>query len=108
MWGSVGSVVRTVKKKLRRPTLIYVALALVAALVASTFLRSGSDPDQFTLNEFRAFVAEGEVETATIKDRSHEVRGELRDGTEYRVSYPAEFVDELTAEMSDAEPVIEL
>jgi cell division protease FtsH len=102
----MGSVVRTVKKKLRRPTLIYVALALVAALVASSFLRSGSDPEQFTLNEFRDFVADGEVDTATIKDRSHEVRGELRDGTEYKVTYPAEFAAELTNELSDAEPTI--
>src|SRR3546814_14105895 len=35
--------------------------------------------------QFRGEVADGEVETATITDRSHEVRGELRDGTEYKV-----------------------
>jgi cell division protease FtsH len=97
-----------VKKRLRRPTLLYVGLALVAAIVASSFLRSGSDPEQLTLNQFRDLVADGEVETATIKDRSHEVRGELRDGTEFKVTYPAEFVDELTGEMSDARPAIEI
>ncbi|HEX4901218.1 MAG TPA: ATP-dependent zinc metalloprotease FtsH [Acidimicrobiales bacterium] len=96
------------KKKLRRPTLLYVALALVAALVASSFLRSGSDPEDLTLNEYRALVADGEVETATIKDRSHAVEGELRDGTEYAVSYPSEFADELTIELAEAEPAIDI
>jgi len=97
-----------VKKKLRRPTLLYVALALVAALVASSFLRSGSDTEELSLNRFRALVADGEVETATFKDRSHAVQGELRDGTEYEVSYPAEFADELTTELADAEPAIDI
>jgi len=97
-----------VKKKLRRPTLLYIALALVAALVASSFLRSGSDAEDLTLNEFRAYVEDGEVETATIKDRSHEVKGELRDGNDYTVSYPAEFADELTEELSEARPAIEI
>ncbi|MFP5323045.1 MAG: ATP-dependent zinc metalloprotease FtsH [Acidimicrobiia bacterium] len=96
------------KKKLRRPTLLYVALALVAALVASSFLRSGSDAEDLTLNEFRTLVADGEVETATIKDRSHAVQGELRDGTEYSVSYPSEFADELTTELAEAEPAIDI
>src|SRR3546814_15650134 len=58
--------------------------------------------------QFRGEVADGEVETATIKDRSHEVRGELRDGTEYKVSYPSEFADELTIELSEARPAIEI
>jgi len=97
-----------VKKKLRRPTLVYVALALVAAFVASSFLRTGSDAEDLTLNEFRTLVADGEVENATIKDRSHEVQGDLRDGSEYKVSYPSEFADELTIELAEADPAIDI
>ncbi len=96
------------KKKLRRPTLVYVALALVAAFVASSFLRTGSDAEDLTLNEFRTLVADGEVENATIKDRSHEVQGDLRDGSEYKVSYPSEFADELTIELAEADPAIDI
>jgi cell division protease FtsH len=95
-------------KRLRRPTVIYIVIALVAAMIASSFLRQGPDVEQLNLNEFRAFVAAGEVETATIKDRSHEVVGELDDGSRYEVSFPSEFADELTVELSDAEPAIDI
>ena len=95
-------------KRFRRSTLIYVVLAVVALVAASSFLRPGSDVEDLTLNEFRTFVADGEVENATIKDRSNAVEGELRDGTEYKVSFPGEFADELTIELTDADPVIEV
>ncbi len=95
-------------KKLRRPVVVYVVLALVAAFVASTFLRSEPEVDELDLNEFRAFVADGEVSTATIKDRSHEVHGELVDGTDYEVTFPSEFADELTTELTEARPTIDI
>ncbi len=96
------------KKKLRRPILVYVALALVAAFVASSLLRSGSEREDLTLNEYRELVADGEVVTAEIKDRSHEVHGELADGREYQVSFPSEFSDELTLELAEADPAIDI
>jgi cell division protease FtsH len=95
-------------KRLRRPTVLYIAIAVVAAVVATSFLRGGSDVEELSLNEFQTRVAEGDVRTATIKDRSHEVQGELRDGREYEVSFPAEFADEITAELAEAEPAIDI
>ncbi len=96
------------KKRLLRPTIIYVVIGLLAAMVAASFFRGGSDVEDLNLSEFRAAVAEGDVETATIKDRSNAVEGELRDGSEYKVSFPAEFADELTEELSEASPAIEI
>jgi cell division protease FtsH len=95
-------------KRLRRPTAIYIVVALVAALVATSFLRGGSDVEDLTLGELRAKVADDEVETATFKDRSNEIRGELRDGSEYRYAYPAETADELVEELSDVQPPIDI
>ena len=95
-------------KRLRRPTVIYIVVALVAAVVATSFLRDGSDVEDLTLGQLRNRVADGDVETATFKDRSNEIEGELRDGTEYRYAYPAETADELVAELSDAEPAIDI
>jgi cell division protease FtsH len=97
-----------VKRRLRRPTVIYIAIGVVAAFLAASFLRGGSETEELDLTRFRALVADGEVETATIKDRSHEVEGELRDGTAYEVSFPAEFADELTTELAEASPAIDI
>ena len=96
------------KKKLRRPPLVYLVLALVAAFALSSLFRTGPDVEDLTLNEFRTLVADGDVETATFKDRSNRVEGDLRDGTAYQVSYPAEFADELTIEVADAEPAVQI
>ena len=95
-------------KRFRRSTFLWVALIVAAVFIGGTFLRQGPDVEDLDLNAFREAVAEGEVETATIKDRSHEVAGELRDGTKYEVSFPSEFADELTIELSEARPSIDI
>ena len=46
--------------------------------------------------------------TATIKDKSHKVNGELTDDTEYTVAFPEEFGDELTDQISSANPPVDL
>ncbi|MGE3621601.1 MAG: ATP-dependent zinc metalloprotease FtsH [Acidimicrobiia bacterium] len=96
---------------MRRPsraTVIYALLGAVALLFALQWLRQGDPPDRLSLTELRSAIAEGEVESATIKDRSNEIVGELRDGREFKVSYPAEFADELATELGDADPPIEV
>ncbi len=95
-------------KRPSRATVAYVLLAVVALFVASQWLRQGDDPEKLTLDEFRAQVDDGEVEKATIKDRSNEVEGELRNGEEFTVAYPQELADELATELGEAEPRIEL
>ncbi len=95
-------------KRPSRATIAYVLLAVVALIVASQWLRGGDAREELTLTELRAHVEDDEVEKATIKDRSNEVRGELRNGTEFKVTYPQELADELTTELSEARPPIEL
>ena len=75
----------------------FVVLAVALLVVGAFLLRRGGSVEKLTLDEFEALVAEGRIETATIKDRDHTVVGELDDGTEYKVAFPAEFGDELTA-----------
>ena len=95
-------------KRPSRTTLGYILLASIALFFASQWLTQGDEPEKLTLNEFLALVDDGEVATATIKDRSNEVRGELANGVEFKVAYPAELADELAAQITDAEPAIEL
>ncbi len=85
-----------------------IGAVLLASLLLSSWLFRADSPEDLTLDEFRTQLDEGNVETAEIKDRDNEVRGELRDGTEYVAVYPTEFADELTDEIANAEPPVEL
>jgi cell division protease FtsH len=94
-------------KRPSRATIAYVLLAAVALFVASQWLRQGDKPRELNLNEFRELIDDGRVETATLKDRSHEVTGELTNGDEYKVAFPEQFADELATELGDARPSID-
>jgi len=95
-------------KRPSRNVVVYVLLGAVALFFASQWMRGGDGPTELTLSEFRQHVAEGEVGTATIKDRSNKITGELRNDMEYEVSYPQEFADELATELGEAEPAIDV
>ncbi len=83
------------------------AAVVVGAIAASTMV-GGADPEELTLDELEGAVAEGDVDTAVLHDRSSSVTGELDDGTEYRATYPDEYADELTALLLSADVEIEV
>jgi cell division protease FtsH len=95
-----------VKKRLSRPILLYLALGLLVLLVAGMWFRHGAEAETLTLDRFQALVDDGQVKTATIKDRDNKVTGELDDGTNYEVGYPAEYADELTAQLGSHDVAI--
>ena len=96
------------KRVLRRPAVLYGALAALALIFASQFVGGDDGPEKLSLTEFNAAIDEGEVSTAEIKDRDSAVVGELVDGTKYKVSFPDELADELTIRLGEAEPSIEV
>jgi len=95
-------------KRPSRATLGYILLGAIALFFASQFFTKDDKPRELTLTEFRGLVDDGEVATATLKDRSNEVTGELKDDEKYKVAYPQEFADELATEIGDATPAIDL
>jgi cell division protease FtsH len=97
-----------VKKRLSRPLVLYLAIAVLALVVGTTWLRSGDGPKKLSLDEFETQLAGGGVADATIKDQDHRVTGKLRDGTVYTVSYPEQFADELTSEITGAHVKIDV
>jgi cell division protease FtsH len=110
---STGSLARTVRRiprfpRFHRSALVYLLVGLAVLFIGAQLLRPGPDHEDLDLSTFRQKIDEGEVVTATIKDRDHVVEGELRDETEFRVSYPAEFADELVEELGSARPPIEV
>jgi cell division protease FtsH len=95
-------------KRFRRAALVYLALGFVVLFFGAQLFRQGPDREELDLSTFREDIAEGRVATAEIKDRDHLVQGKLRDDTEYKVSFPAEYSDELVDELGDATPAIEV
>ncbi len=91
-----------------RATLAFLALGLVVLVVGLVVLRDGGAPETLTLDVFEERVADGEVATATILDRDHAAVGELDDGSQYRVTYPAEYGDELVTLLRDPGASVEI
>jgi len=85
----------------RTPTLWIVGIALLFVGLLS-ILNRPSSAEALKLSEFTALVEDGEVRDAEILDGDHVVQGHLDDGTEYIVTYPAEYADELTAMLDEA------
>jgi cell division protease FtsH len=82
-----------------RSAAFYVVAALVVLVVVSNLLKGGGRVEKLSLSEFERRLAAGEVRTATLHDKDSVAKGELADGTKYKVSYPAEYADELTKEL---------
>src|SRR4051812_28452605 len=89
-------------RRLSRNTAFYVVLALVALVLAVSFLTGGESPEKMTLSQFETAVAKEQIKTAQIIDGDDKVNGELTNGKKYEAKYPAEYVDELTSDLKDA------
>jgi cell division protease FtsH len=92
----------------RRPahllrTRILPGLALLAVLGVLAYLvfKPGPDVEDLTLDQFEASVLDGDVATATVKDRASSITGEFENGDRYSVAFPTEFGDELTELLLD-------
>lgn len=90
------------KPRVQRWLVAAAAVVVIAALVTVFVLRRGPEAKSLNLGEFETRVAAGEVDTAKIKDRDNVVKGELNDGTHYKVTYPGDYSAELTKKILDA------
>jgi cell division protease FtsH len=96
-------------KRFPRSALVYLLVGLAVLFLGAQLMRPKEGPKSLTLSEFFAAIDDGEVKTATIKDQDHVVEGKLRrDDAEYKVTFAAEYSDELTKELDNAEPAVEL
>ena len=87
--GRVGTLrkVKTRLPKVFKSAPFWVAVALVAVLVAGGVFRGGGDRKKLRLDEFESKVVAGQVKDATIADRDAVIEGELANGDKYRVTY---------------------
>jgi len=75
--------------------LVLAVLVVIGAIVLVSNL--GTDPDELTLQEFRAAVTADRVDTAKVGEETNSVTGDLTSGVEYRTVIPHEYSDEMTA-----------
>ena len=81
-------------KRFPRTLLVYLAIGMAVLFLGSQLFRQGDDRKELTQNQFDKAVDDGDIDSATFKDRDNKVEGELRDGTKYVYRYPAESADE--------------
>ena len=91
-------------KKIHRSAGFYVVIALLLLLMASQVLKGDGNRTKIGLSDFEDKIASGQVLNAKIATRSNVVTGELvkpddKGNKKYRVSYPAQYEDELTNEL---------
>jgi cell division protease FtsH len=95
-------------RRFPRAALIYLTVGIAVLLLGVRFIDRGTDREELDFSTFREAIADGQVVTAEIRDRDHEVVGKLADDQEYEVTYPAEFADELVEELGSADPPVEV
>ncbi len=95
---------------MRTRTRIIAVAATVAAIAAVFFaFRIVNDEarETLTLTELQQEIADGNVASATIRENSRIVTGELTDGTEFKSTFIREYGDELTVALT-ADPTIDV
>jgi len=90
-----------VTKLLRRPV-VYILAALVAILVVGGFFRQGEDATKLRLDQFEQKLRDDQVRTATIGDRSGNIKGKLVDGKSYEVNYVKDDAPEVVKQVRAA------
>jgi len=77
-------------RKLVRSSVFYIVLAVVALLLISALFRGGSDREKISLSTFERRLASGQVRSAEVSDRDHEIKATLTDGTKVRTTFVTE------------------
>jgi cell division protease FtsH len=88
-------------KRYRRLLVLAVLLAIVAFAVVKV-VGGGADRTTIPLATYQRNLADGKVRSATLYDRDHLVKGELRDGTKYVVHFPADYTADITKKITNA------
>jgi len=89
-----------VTKFLRRPV-VYILVALVAIVLGGVF-RAGADSTKLRLDQFESKLAESQIKTAIVGDRSGTISGKLSNGDDYKVSYVKDDAPKVMDEMRAA------
>ena len=90
-------------RRIARVPTIWIVGGTLLLLGALSLMQRPDDAAQMKLSDLMAAIDAGEVQDAKIYEGDQVVRGHLADGSEFVASYPAEFADELTARLQEAD-----
>ena len=95
-----------------RSILIYGLIALVMLVALQQFIGGVAQPEEISYSEFWDRVDNGQVETALLMTKSNVVTGQFVDSPgddpDYRLDYPPEEEDELSARLREAGVKVEI
>jgi len=89
--------------KVRRSFLVSLLIGIVLAVVAWQFIDTSPSRTRIPLDRYETRLADGKVKSATLLDKDHEVRGELKDGTAYEVKFPEGYTEQITTSLVAAD-----
>jgi cell division protease FtsH len=89
--------------KLRFRFLLYLVIGIILAVVAWQLIDTSPSRTRIPLDRYEAQLADGKVASATLLDKDHEVRGNLKGGTAYEVKFPAGYTEQMTTRLVDAD-----
>jgi cell division protease FtsH len=85
-----------------RGPVLYIVILLILAYILLTTLAGAKTVKELTLTDYLSKIQSGDVASAEILNRDQRVQGKLKDGTDYRVSYPTDYADDITNQLTDA------
>jgi cell division protease FtsH len=91
-----------VPKQRRNLMIVVVVVTVIVGFFAFRALTKDDGPEAIPLDRYTRALRNGNVGSATIHDQDHTVTGELADGTEYEVNFPAQYTARLTQDVVDA------
>lgn len=87
-------------KRLARHLIVWTTLVLIVLLVAfGTSRPSSPEKKELTLSEFSTHLRDGQVENAVVDDGIFAITGKLKDGQNYTVAIPKDYVGEMTRQL---------
>ena len=89
-------------RKLLRSTVFYVVLAVIVLLVVFQAFGSGSDRQKYSLSTFERKVSAGQVRSAEVSDRDHEIKGTLTDNSKFKVTFADRYTDNVIDDLRRA------
>ncbi len=84
-----------------RALIFYILIALVVILIWTKSPALFSNKKVHDLSWFQDALAAAEIKSVTILDKDHKVKGELINGEEYEVSFPADYTGDLVNQIED-------
>jgi cell division protease FtsH len=83
--------------------LLYLVIGIILAVVAWQLIDTSPARSRIPLDRYEAQLADGKVESATLLDKDHEVRGDLKNGIAYEVKFPEGYTEQMTTSLVAAD-----